>query len=50
MWGTDWTRATALLTYKQGVDGFRVTHRLSESDKTALMGGTLERVYRWSPG
>src|SRR5262249_45582156 len=25
MWGTDWTRATALLTYQQGVDAFRVT-------------------------
>ena len=24
MWGTDWTRAVALLTYKQGVEAFRV--------------------------
>ena len=49
MWGTDWTRAVALLTYRQGVDAFRDTDRLSESDKQALMGGTLQRVYRWSP-
>jgi predicted TIM-barrel fold metal-dependent hydrolase len=49
MWGTDWTRAVALLTYQQGVDAFRVTDRLSASDKATLMGGTLERVYRWSP-
>jgi predicted TIM-barrel fold metal-dependent hydrolase len=49
MWGTDWTRAVALLTYEQGVDAFRVADRLSESDKATLMGGTLERVYRWSP-
>ena len=49
MWGTDWTRAVGLLTYQQGVDAFRVTDRLSESDKATLMGGTLQRVYRWSP-
>ncbi len=49
MWGTDWTRATELLTYEQGVRPFRETTRLSDGDKTALMGGTLEKVYRWSP-
>ena len=41
MWGTDWTRAVALLTYEQGVEAFRVTDRLSDSDRAALMGGTL---------
>jgi predicted TIM-barrel fold metal-dependent hydrolase len=49
MWGTDWTRAVALLTYEQGVEAFRVTDRLSDSDRTALMGETLRRVYKWSP-
>lgn len=49
MWGTDWTRAVGLLTYQQGVDPFRDTDRLSAGDKRALMGGTLERVYKWSP-
>ena len=49
MWGTDWTRAVGLLTYRQGVDAFRITDRLSEGDKRALMGETLRRVYRWSP-
>jgi L-fuconolactonase len=49
MWGTDWTRAVALLTYKQGVDAFRVTDRLSDGDRAKLMGGTLARVYGWSP-
>jgi L-fuconolactonase len=29
MWGTDWTRATELLTYEQGVEPFRNTKRLS---------------------
>ena len=48
MWGTDWTRAVALLTYKQGVDAFRVTDRLSDSDRATLMGDTLVRVYNWN--
>ena len=48
MWGTDWTRAVALLTYQQGVEAFRVTDRLSDSERAALMGGTLQRVYNWS--
>jgi L-fuconolactonase len=49
MWGTDWTRAVALLTYAQGVETFRVTDRLADSDRAALMGETLQRVYKWSP-
>ncbi len=49
MWGTDWTRAVALLSYAQGVDAFRVTDRLSDSDRSILMGGTLRRVYGWAP-
>ena len=49
MWGTDWTRAVGLLTYKQGVNAFRDTDRLSPADKAKLMGGTLARVYGWSP-
>jgi len=49
MWGTDWTRAVGLLTYEQGVESFRLTDRLSDSDRAALMGETLQRVYAWSP-
>jgi L-fuconolactonase len=49
LWGTDWTRAVALLTYKEGVEAFRVTDRLSDGERAALMGGTLTRVYGWSP-
>ena len=49
LWGTDWTRAVALLTYEQGVEAFRVTDRLSDSDRATLMGGALTRVYNWSP-
>lgn len=49
LWGTDWTRAVGLLTYAQGVEAFRVTDRLSDSDRATLMGGTLQRVYGWAP-
>jgi L-fuconolactonase len=49
LWGTDWTRAVKFLTYSQGVDAFRLTDRISESDKVKLMGGTLTRIYGWSP-
>ena len=49
MWGTDWTRAVGLLTYEQGVEAFRVTDQLTESERSALMGGTLARIYSWTP-
>jgi predicted TIM-barrel fold metal-dependent hydrolase len=49
LWGTDWTRAVKLLTFAQGVDAFRATDRISPRDKAKLMGGTLTRVYGWSP-
>ena len=49
LWGTDWTRAVNLLTYEQGVEPFRRTDRLTEAERAELMGGALERVYRWAP-
>ena len=49
LWGTDWTRAVELLTLAQGVEAFRATDRLSDSDRATLMGGTLARIYRWAP-
>jgi L-fuconolactonase len=49
MWGTDWTRAVKFLNYAQGVDAFRGTDRISQGDKAKLMGGTLARIYGWSP-
>jgi L-fuconolactonase len=49
LWGTDWTRAVKLVTYQEGVDAFRSTERLSDSDKVALMGASLTRIYRWAP-
>ena len=50
MWGTDWTRAVNLLNYEQGVEAFRVTEELSDAERAALMGGTLQQIYKWSPG
>jgi L-fuconolactonase len=47
MWGTDWTRAVGMLTYEQGVEAFRVTDRLSDSERTALMGDALRQIYNW---
>ncbi len=49
LWGTDWTRAVRLLTYEQGVEAFRVTDQLSDSERAALMGGSLVKIYNWSP-
>jgi predicted TIM-barrel fold metal-dependent hydrolase len=49
LWGTDWTRAVELLNYEQGVEAFRVTDTLSDSERETLMGGTLTKIYKWSP-
>ena len=49
LWGSDWTRATAFLTYEQAVEAFRDSGRLSPGDLAILMGGALERIYGWTP-
>lgn len=49
LWGTDWTRAVELLTYREGVEAFRVADRLSAEDRAMLMGGALTRIYGFSP-
>src|SRR3954470_3065562 len=49
LWGTDWTRAFAVVNYKDAVEPFRVTDRLSDSERAMLMGGACAKVYRWSP-
>lgn len=50
LWGTDWTRATELLTYGEAVDAFTRYPGLSDTDRAMLMGGALERIYHWQPG
>lgn len=49
LWGTDWTRTYPLFPYFNGVVPFRLTQRMSESDKARLMGQTCARVYGWKP-
>lgn len=49
LWGTDWTRAVALLTYEQGVEAFRVMDQLSDAERSLLMGGNVARIYDWTP-
>jgi L-fuconolactonase len=46
LWGTDWTRAVQVLTYQQGVDAFKVTDRLTHTEREALMGGNVQKIYR----
>lgn len=49
LWGTDWTRAFAVVNYKQAVEPFRLTDLLTESERATLMGGACARAYGWKP-
>jgi len=49
LWGTDWTRTFAVVNYEQAVEPFRLTDRLTESERATLMGGACANVYRWAP-
>ena len=49
LWGTDWTRAFAVVNYKQAVQPFRVTDRLTERERATLMGGACAQAYGWAP-
>jgi predicted TIM-barrel fold metal-dependent hydrolase len=49
LWGTDWTRAYAVVNYEQAVKPFLQTDRLSESERAMLMGGACAKAYGWSP-
>jgi predicted TIM-barrel fold metal-dependent hydrolase len=49
LWGTDWTRAAAVVSYEQGVEPFRTTSRLTEAERAMLMGGACAKAYRWEP-
>ncbi len=49
LWGTDWTRAFAVVNYEQAVEPFLKTDRLSETERAMLMGGACAKAYRWSP-
>jgi L-fuconolactonase len=49
LWGTDWTRAFAVVNYEQAVRPFLETKRLTDSERATLMGGACAKAYRWSP-
>jgi L-fuconolactonase len=49
LWGTDWTRAFAVVNYEQGVKPFLETERLNDTERAMLMGGACAKTYRWSP-
>ncbi len=49
LWGTDWTRAFAVVNFEQAVEPFRLTDRLSDSERAMLMGGATAKAYRWEP-
>ncbi len=49
LWGTDWTRAFAVVNYAQAVEPFRQSARLSGSERAMLMGGACAKAYGWSP-
>jgi predicted TIM-barrel fold metal-dependent hydrolase len=49
LWGTDWTRAFAVVNYENAVKPFVDTKRLSDSERAMLMGGACAKAYNWSP-
>ena len=49
LWGTDWTRAYAVVNFEQAVEPFLHTDRLNETERAMLMGGACAKVYGWSP-
>jgi predicted TIM-barrel fold metal-dependent hydrolase len=49
LWGTDWTRAFAVVNYEQATQPFLKTDRLSDSERAMLMGGACAKTYGWTP-
>jgi len=49
LWGTDWTRAFAVVNYEQAVKPFLETKRLSANERAMLMGGACAKAYGWEP-
>jgi L-fuconolactonase len=49
LWGTDWTRAFAVVNYPHAVEPFRNTDRLNQTERAMLMGGACAKAYGWSP-
>ena len=45
LWGTDWTRAFAVVNYEQAVRPFFEAKRLSETERAMLMGGACAKAW-----
>ena len=48
LWGTDWTRAFAVVNYEQAVEPFLKTDCLSDTERVTLMGCACAKAYGWS--
>src|SRR5688572_14522252 len=49
LWGTDWTRANAVCNFEQATKPFLETDKLTESERSMLMGGACAKAYGWTP-
>jgi predicted TIM-barrel fold metal-dependent hydrolase len=49
LWGTDWTRAFAIVNYEQAIEPFLQAEHLSDSERAMLMGGACAKAYGWAP-
>jgi predicted TIM-barrel fold metal-dependent hydrolase len=47
LWGSDWQRATRILSYDEAVSAFRDHWPLTGDERDALMGGNTLRIYGW---
>ena len=37
------------MSYAEGVEAFRITDHLSDAERSALMGGSAQRIYGFAP-
>jgi L-fuconolactonase len=49
LWGTDWTRAFAVVNYERAVEPFVKIDRVSGGERAMLMGGACAKAYGWLP-
>lgn len=49
LWGTDWTRAHAVVSYEHAVRPFLETDRITADERAMLMGAACAKAYGWSP-
>jgi L-fuconolactonase len=47
LWGTDWTRAFAVVNYEQAVEPFLKASRLSDGERAMPMGRACAKAYGW---